>query len=190
MQSREAQFKHTLKKKESEADRMKERLHQLLVDKTDKKLGKRVIIIIIVLTSVFSELARVRRSPLIPILQSTRFCASSPHKLTRLMSSSTHCIQIFLLLPLHLWLPTARSLHLDDLSLRCASVHKTYAASVHTTEICHAGQPPPPLPHSTFQQHHTRLSVPQRHATHPSNHHSLCPLQSFRIVIQCGRYSQ
>jgi len=62
-------------------------------------------------SSCFSVLARVRLFPLIPILQSTRSCASSPHNLTRLMSSSTHCIQVFLLLPLHLRPSTARSLH-------------------------------------------------------------------------------
>ena len=41
MQNRDAQYKHAVRKKESELARLKERLHTLLVDsKTETKLGK------------------------------------------------------------------------------------------------------------------------------------------------------
>jgi len=81
------------------------------------------IVIIVIIIIVFSVLARVRWSPLIPIVQSKRSCASSPHNLTSFMSSSTHCIQVFLL---HFWLSTARFLHLDTQSLeslRCKCLY-------------------------------------------------------------------
>ena len=41
MQNRDAQYKHAVRKKESELTRLKERLHAVLIDsKTDAKLGK------------------------------------------------------------------------------------------------------------------------------------------------------
>jgi len=41
IQNRDAQYKHGVRKKESELARLKERLHSLLVDgKTETKLGK------------------------------------------------------------------------------------------------------------------------------------------------------
>jgi len=40
MQNRDAQYKHAVRKKESELARLKERLHTLLIDsKTETKLG-------------------------------------------------------------------------------------------------------------------------------------------------------
>jgi len=41
MQNRDAQYKHAVRKKESELTRLKERMHAVLIDsKTDTKLGK------------------------------------------------------------------------------------------------------------------------------------------------------
>ena len=40
VQSRDAQYRHGMKKKEMELVKLKDRLHSLLVDKTDQKIGE------------------------------------------------------------------------------------------------------------------------------------------------------
>ena len=90
-----------------------------------------------------------------------------------MMSSFTHSFQVFLFLPLHLTLATSIFLQADTQSstlllsrcpnhfnLPCLTTSATLSKSV---------------------QIHTALSILQRHSTHPSHHHPLCPLQTMQI---------
>ena len=77
----------------------------------------KIIIIIYGLTSLFPcVLARVGRVPKMPFRHTTRSSASSLRSFNLSISSTTHSIQVFLLLPLPLRPSTSNYLHFDNQS--------------------------------------------------------------------------
>ena len=109
------------------------------------------------------------------ILLNTAHSGCKPSSI--ILSSFTHSLQVFLLLPVYLTpLPTT------FLQADTQSSPFLYVPHAQTTSIYHASPLQPRSEHPKDLQDLTSLPIFQRHTTHSSHHHTLCSPQALQIL--------